>query len=163
MTIAASLRQLGAVAMAAAAITTLGGLDAGPTLTYNPKHYQNNDPQWEVLNRTQIVADTAKGEYKATFPAALVARKGAVMKISGFILPLETTSRSAHFMLVRRNTGCPFCPPNAPTEAVEIFSRQPVRYTGEEIAVTGRLKLVPSSDQGLFFQLADADVVGPQS
>lgn len=163
MAIAGTLRRLGAVALAAAAITTLGGLDAGPTLTYNPRHYQNNDPQWEVLNSTRIVADTAKGEYKATFPPALVARKGAQMKISGFILPLETTSRSAHFMLVRRNTGCPFCPPNAPTEAVEIFSRQPVRYTGEEIVVTGRLKLVPSSDQGLFFQLTDTDVVSPQS
>jgi hypothetical protein len=129
MTVAKALRQLGAVALAAAAITTLGGLDAGPTLTYNPKHYQNNDPQWEVLNSTRIVADTARGEYRATFPPALVARKGGMMKISGFILPLETTSRSAHFMLVRRNTGCPFCPPNAPTEAVEIFSRQPVRYS----------------------------------
>ena len=167
MTIAASLRQLGAVALAAAAITTLcawySAPASGPALTYNPKHYQNNDPQWEVLNRTQIVADTAKGEYKATFPPALAAKQGSVMKISGFILPLETTSRSAHFMLVRRNTGCPFCPPNAPTEAVEIFSRQPVRYTGEEIVVTGKLKLVPSSDQGLFFQLTDTDVVSPQS
>jgi hypothetical protein len=61
-------------------------------------------------------------------------------------------------MLVRRNTGCPFCPPNAPTEALEVFSQKPVRYTGEEIVMTGRLKLVGASSEGLFFQLKDADV-----
>ena len=148
------------IAASIAAMITVAGLcgfDQAPVLTYDPNHYQINDPQWDVLNRTRIVADTAKGEYTATFPAALIARRGSVMKIAGFILPLETTSRSAHFMLVRRNTGCPFCPPNAPTEALEIFSKVPVRYTGEEIVVTGRLKLVASSDQGLFFQLTDAD------
>lgn len=132
--------------------------EAPPTLTYNPNHYQNNDPIWDVLNQAQVTADRERGEYHASFPAPLRARQNQPLIISGFILPLEPASLSAHFMLVRRNTGCPFCPPNAPTEAVEVFSRAPVRYTGEEVTASGRLTLVSSSAEGLFFRLDGAEV-----
>lgn len=132
-----------------------------PALTYDPKHFQNDDPVWDVLNRTRVVTDRAKGEYRATFPTDLKAREGAPFRIPGFILPLETSSRSVHFMIVRRNTGCPFCPPNAPTEAVEVRTPAPVSYTGDEVVASGRLHLVSSSADGLFFQLLDAVVVKP--
>ena len=131
---------------------------APPSLTYNPNHFVNNDPIWDVLNAAQVTANSARGEYLATFPAALRDRDNHPLRIAGFILPLEPSSQSAHFMLVRRNTGCPFCPPNAPTEALEVFSQKPVRYTGEEIVMTGRLKLVSASAEGLFYQLQDAEI-----
>lgn len=155
------LASLGSAALiATVAIGAAAPADAEqPALTYNPQHYQNNDPIWEVLNQTQVVANTASGQYQASFPRALVAISNKSLTIRGFILPLEATSRSAHFMLVRRNTGCPFCPPNAPTEAVEVFAAKPVDYTGEEIAVTGRLGLQGTSDQGLFFRLDSATAV----
>jgi hypothetical protein len=136
----------------------LCGFEQAPALTYNPTHHINNDPIWELLNQTKVVADRAKGEYTASFPPALVARENKLRKISGFILPLETTSQSAHSMLVRRNTGCPFCPPNAPIEAVEVFSQERVRYTGEEIAVSGQLKLIAASAEGLFYRQEGAVV-----
>jgi hypothetical protein len=146
------------IAVALVAAASIGLSAQAPALTYNPNHYVNNDPIWDVLNAAQVTANTARGEYVATFPAALRERDNRTLKIAGFILPLEPSSQSAHFMLVRRNTGCPFCPPNAPTEALEVFSQKPVRYTGEEIVMTGRLKLVSASSEGLFFQLQDADV-----
>jgi hypothetical protein len=154
-----ALRPTLAAVGAAALILGLGAADAPPTLTYNPNHYQNNDPLWEVLNQTQVTADTAKGEYRAKFPPGVLARGDKPVRITGFILPLEPKSYSAHFMLVRRNTGCPFCPPNAPTEAVEIFARKPFQYMGDEIAVTGRLQLVSASSEGLFYRIDSADVV----
>ena len=132
---------------------------AAPALTYNPQHYVNNDPVWDDLNAATVTADRAAGEYRAVFPRALQDRRDHALRIAGFILPLEASSRSAHFMVVRRNTGCPFCPPNAPTEAVEVFSDAPVSYTGQEVTATGRLKLVASSADGLFFRLEHASVV----
>ena len=143
---------------AAAAVLLLCGA-AAPTLTYNPNHYQNDDPIWALFNQTQVKTDMKAGEYRASFPAALVARQAKRLKVAGFILPLEPTSQSAHFGLMRRNTACPFCPPNAPTEAVEVFAKAPVRYTGEEVSMEGDLKLVAASDQGLFFRLENAVVV----
>ena len=151
-------RSLFTLALAVAAMATTA-FDAAPTLSYNPQHYVNNDPIWDQFNDTKITPDLKVGEYRASFPPSLTSRRDKSMKVSGFILPLEASSRSAHFMLVRRNTGCPFCPPNAPTEAVEIYAEQPVNYTGQEMAATGRLKLVASSADGLFFRLDQASVV----
>ena len=133
--------------------------DGAPALTYNPQHYVNNDPTWDRFNAARITPDMKVGEYRATFPPDLAARDNKPLRLAGFILPLEASTSSAHFMLVRRNTGCPFCPPNAPTEAVEVFSVRPVNYTGAEMAATGRLKLVASSADGLFFRLDGASVV----
>ena len=132
-----------------------------PPLAYNPQHYVNNDPIWSRLDKTGVTADRARGVYVAAFPADVRGLQGGTVRIAGFILPLEASPASAHFSLVRRNTGCPFCPPNAPTEAVEVFARAPVRYTGEEVALTGRFELVASSGDGLFYRLRDAAPASP--
>jgi hypothetical protein len=139
-------------------VVTLCGFDAGTQLTYNPAHYENNDPIWDLLNKATVVSDMAKGEYSAKFPATLVALQSKPFRISGFITPLETSRASTHFLLVRRNTGCPFCPPNAPTEAIEVLSQTPIKYTGEEIALVGHFKLISSSAEGLFYRLDDAEI-----
>jgi hypothetical protein len=153
------LTRRAALVCGSGAVLVLCGAAEAPTLTYNPNHYINDDPVWTLLNETQVIADPKKGEYRATFSPALLARQAKRLRVVGFILPLEATSQSAHFSLVRRNTGCPFCPPNAPTEAVEVFAKTPIRYTGEELAMEGDLKLVAASDQGLFFRLQNAEVV----
>ena len=141
--------------LAAAAVLGLCAMQA-PTLTYDPRHYQNDDPVWTLLNKTQVTPDKARGVYVASFPAALQRQAGGPFTLAGFILPLQASPVSRHFMLVRRNSGCPFCPPNAPTEALEIMADAPVAYTGEEVKITGRLKLIASSDDGLFFRLENA-------
>ena len=141
--------------LAAAALAGLCALQA-PALTYNPKHFENNDPLWTLFNETRVTPDKARGVYLASFPAKLTADEGAPLRVVGFILPLEASPSSRHFMLVRRNTGCPFCPPNAPTEAVEVMAQAPVAYTGEEVRMSGRLRLVASSGDGLFFRLDEA-------
>ena len=141
--------------LALAAVVGLGAMQA-PALTYNPKHFENNDPLWTLLNETRVTPDKARGVYLASFPARLSAGEGSPLRVAGFILPLEASPSSRHFMLVRRNSGCPFCPPNAPTEAVEVMAQEPVAYTGEEVRMSGRLRLVPSSGDGLFFRLEGA-------
>ncbi len=78
--------------------------------------------------------------------------------ITGYMLPVEPTTHSAHFVLTRRSAGCPFCPPNEPTEAIEIFSDKPVDYTQAPITITGRLHLVATSETGLFYRLDHARV-----
>ena len=87
-------------------LVALCAFDGAPTLTYDPKHFQNNDPIWDALNRTTIKADPERGVYEAKFPPALAAKRGRPLQIAGFILPLEASAASAHFSLVRRNTGC---------------------------------------------------------
>jgi hypothetical protein len=122
-------------------------------------HYTNNDPNWAILREAVVSEDRAKGILSAAFPRDLTALEGHTFQISGFMTPLEVTERTAHFILTRRSTTCPFCPPNEPTEAVEVKLSQPTAFTNEEVAVSGRLRLVASSDQGLFYRLEISSVL----
>ena len=121
-------------------------------------HPESLDPAWDLLTQSKTGIYRKSGVYTATFPPFLRDLAGKPFKIEGFILPLEPGRDATHFALTRRNSGCPFCPPNEPTEAVEVRLRRPVRISPDLLMVTGRLVLHGSSNQGLFYELADASV-----
>ena len=153
-------RVLGACALGAVLFVITGGLvKVAPTTAQQKalaQHYTNNDPIWGVLTSAVVSEDRAKGQLDAVFPPAVAALKGATVTVSGFMTPLEAQPRVRHFILTRRSTVCPFCPPNSPSEAVEVRLETPVAVTAEEVTVAGRLSLVAASDEGLFYSLADA-------
>jgi hypothetical protein len=74
------------------------------------------------------------------------------------MMPLDAKLQSNHFIILRRSPGCPFCPPNAVGEAVEVITKTPIRYTQELTSVEGVLQLEPTSSEGLFFRLSGAKV-----
>ena len=117
-----------------------------------------DDARWVFFNDAKIVADTKRGVYTATFPGTLGKMDNIPLTISGYMLPIEATTHSAHFIITRRLTGCPFCPPNEPTEAIEVFATAPADYTQSIITVTGQLKLVRESSQGLFYRIEGAKI-----
>ena len=117
-----------------------------------------DDLQWVGFNDAKIVADSKRGVYTATFPPLLAKMNNVALSISGYMLPIEATTHSAHFIITRRLTGCQFCPPNEPTEAIEVFANAPVDYRQTVVTVAGRLRLVSESSQGLFYRLEGAKV-----
>ncbi|MBE7218565.1 MAG: DUF3299 domain-containing protein [Caulobacteraceae bacterium] len=125
-----------------------GGADGAPD--------HPDDPRWIEFRGVKVTADKAHGVLVAQFPRDLTSIAGKPLEIGGYIMPLEATTTTRHFILTRRSTGCPFCPPNEANEALEVFLTKPVHYEQRQFFVKGRLKLVPTSNQGLFFQLVDA-------
>jgi len=117
-----------------------------------------DDLQWLVFHGAKIAGDQAAGTYNATFGPFLQKMEGQHIAITGYILPLGATQTTTHFVLTRRSAGCPFCPPNEPTEAIEIFADRFVKTTPAPITVEGKLHLVAHSDQGLFFRIDGAKV-----
>ena len=117
-----------------------------------------DDLQWVFFHDAKITADDAKGLYLATFPPSLRKEDGVHFSITGYMLPVEASPTSAHFVLTRRSAGCPFCPPNEPTEAIEVFAAKPYAYTQSPVTVEGTLHLVGRSARGLFFRLDKAKV-----
>lgn len=115
-----------------------------------------DDLRWTFFNDVKIVADNARGIYRATFGTALAKMEGHPLTITGYMLTLEPRTRSRHFLLTRRSTGCPFCPPNEPTEVIEIMTVAPVDYTQQPVTIAGRIHLVADSAQGLFYQMNGA-------
>ena len=119
-----------------------------------------DDLRWVLFHGAKIAADEKKGIYTATFSPSLAKMNGHSLSITGYMLPIETGTRVAHFILTRRSSGCPFCPPNEPTEAIEIFSAAPVDYTQAPVTIEGQLHLVARSELGLFYRLDHAKVKG---
>ena len=119
-------------------------------------HYTNNDPGWTLLRQASVTEDRAKGLLTARFTPELEKLSGRPFQISGFMTPLEASNQTRHFIITRRSTTCPFCPPNEPTEAVEVRLDQPTSFSNEEVVVSGRMTLVTASDEGLFYSLSTA-------
>lgn len=123
-----------------------------------PGHVQNNDPNWGVLNGAQVAVDEARGLMTAQFTDAIRGMQGHSLTIGGFLMPLDANAAFTHFVLTRRNSSCPFCPPNLPTEAIEVFAARPLEYGPDEYSVSGTLQLVQTSADGLFYRMANASV-----
>lgn len=149
---------LARVALAGAAVVVLCGFQifgpSGGGGDGSPDH--PDDPRWIEFRGVKTVVDRKRGVVTAQFPRELTAIDGRELDIGGYILPLESTALTSHFILTRRSTGCPFCPPNEANEALEVHLAKPIHYEQRQFFVKGRLKLVTTSEQGLFFQLVDA-------
>lgn len=115
-----------------------------------------DDPRWAQFRGVKVTVDKARGVLVAQFPPDLKAGDGKEMDIGGYLLPLQSTSEMDHFVLTRRSSGCPFCPPNEANEALEVFLKKKITYEQRQFFVKGRLHLVSTSNQGLFFRLEDA-------
>ena len=111
---------------------------------------------WRVLATTRITENTNAGTFAAIHPPAVRALVGTNITISGFMLPLDTTPRSRHFMLSRLTPVCFFCPPGGPNEVIEIYSSTPIAITDRLVTVTGRFVLTNDVEKGLFFRINNA-------
>lgn len=134
----------------------------GDTVVINGKtvHLATSDPSWKLLNSAKVTTDRKRGVMLAAFPGPLAQLNGKTMAIGGFILPLEATPQFTRFLLTKTNYACGFCPPPAPTETIEVrLGRGKVRATLDEIRVRGRLELVGSSEESVFYRMHDATVL----
>lgn len=147
--------RLKSIAWLAVALATMGMTREQLPSGLAPDH--DEAPIWGIMKAgTRFQVDRAKGLYVASFDKTMKASEGQRFTISGYILPLDAGRNFTHFVITRRNTGCPFCPPNEMGEAVEVFSRKPIAYSTEEVTFVGRLRLISSSTDGLFYRLEDA-------
>lgn len=142
---------VGGAATASASVTNWGPNGNG-TLTHE------DDLQWLLFHNTRITADQAAGVYMASFNPLLLKMEGQPISITGYMLPLQASFASGHFILTRRSPGCPYCPPNEPTEAIEIFTPQLIKPTPSPLTVEGKLHMVSRSEQGLFFRIDNARI-----
>lgn len=150
---------LKSAAILGALIPLMGfAVQQAPMPAWVPGHIENNDPNWGILNGAQTSIDEARGVMTAQFTDMIRHMDGQTVTIGGFILPLDSQQQFSHFVLTRRNSGCPFCPPNLPTEAVEVFATAPVRFDPNEFAATGRFQIIQSTSEGLFYRLNNARV-----
>lgn len=118
---------------------------------------------WELLSSVDIVKgyDDFMGTEveKPEFSDELLDARGSQITLEGFIIPLEQDQSQDYFVLSRfPYASCFFCGAAGPETVVEVYADQKIKYTDEQVIVTGTLFLNDDNPFQLFYILKDAEV-----
>lgn len=112
-------------------------------------------PLWDALRRTRITIDERTQLFQARHPASVRALEGRAVTVRGYMLPLEATSRTRHFLISPYTPVCFFHPPAEPNEVIEVRLSRPIEAGYHLVEVTGVLRLANDGEKGLFFVIPE--------
>lgn len=112
------------------------------------------NPIWHTFLACKIGYNNKTGLYSIALTPEAKAMAGKVVSLSGFVLPLDGSDRTKHFLLTRRTPVCAFCPPGEPNEVVEIISPKAIPWTEKMVTVTGPVALINNGEKGMFFKIS---------
>ncbi len=110
---------------------------------------------WHILARVNYTRVNDKTVLQ--FDDGINALDGKVVKLRGFVTPLDSTRDQRHFILSSKPPTCPYCLPAGPEEMVEIFGKSPVRYSFDPITVSGKFGIRHAGDGGFFYRMVSAE------
>jgi hypothetical protein len=158
----AVIAVIGSLALPAGAFTlTQEPLPIDP-FQHNPRDLEvEGAVPWDLLRDLDVAAASRQpGQTKATmsFPPAVEKLDRQEVKLVGFLYPLATEERTAHFLLTAYPPTCPFCLPGGAADMVEVRAAEPVAVGFDPIVLTGRLALLRDDPSGLLYRLEGARV-----
>lgn len=109
---------------------------------------------WRILAQVDLVKQDNR--YSARFSPEVLGLADKVVKLRGFVFPLEAGDKQKRFLLASSAPTCAFCMPGGPESLVEVIPRDPVKYGFEPITVTGRFTVLKNDPTGLYYRLTDA-------
>lgn len=109
---------------------------------------------WKLLGSVKTRAERQR--LRPIFPADVRALDRQIVKVQGFMMPLDASERQHHFLLSAVPTTCSFCIPAGPEGLVEVRAKTPVRYSVDPVVVEGRLSVLDNDPYGLFYRLTEA-------
>jgi hypothetical protein len=98
-----------------------------------------------------------KDRYVPQFAADVAALDQKVVKVQGFMMPLQMGDKQSHFVLSAMPQSCSFCLPGGPESMVEVKTRTPVKYTFDAMVLSGKLSVLKEDPTGVFYRLTDAE------
>ncbi|MDX1975070.1 MAG: DUF3299 domain-containing protein [Rickettsiales bacterium] len=119
---------------------------------------QSSHKLWQSFAACKVSINQKSGFFQIAYSDEVKAMDGTQVTVHGFILPLEAKVKFSHLLLSKRTPTCPFCPPGEPNEVVEVFTKEPMEWREDMIALRGTLTLVNDGDKGIFFRLNDATI-----
>ena len=112
-----------------------------------------SDPLWTKLSKCGVGYNEENGIYSLKITPEVKALDGKTVTLRGFILPMDGSDRSSHFLITRNTPVCLYCPPGGPNEVVEVNSATPIAWTRAVVEVEGKLNVINNGEQGLFFEI----------
>lgn len=114
---------------------------------------------WKTLLHSKISYSAKPPHITATKPAEIKAMNGRTLTVDGFMLPMDESEYSKHFLLSKRTPTCPFCPPGEPNEVIEVFATKGIYYDDSLLTMQGTFSLTNNTENGIFFVLKNAAVM----
>ncbi len=111
---------------------------------------------WPQLMHTKIHTDYVSGIHTADIADDVKTMAGKPMTIGGFMVPLDVSSETSHFLLSRKSSTCPFCSSGEPNEIIEVFMEKPLGWSDDRIIISGLFELTNNTKAGIFYKLGNA-------
>lgn len=108
-------------------------------------------PLWTTLRQTRISIDERTQLFRAVHPGPVRVLAGSRVTVRGYMLPLEASDRTRHFLVSPYTPVCFFHPPAEPNEVIEVKLSRPIDAGYHLVEVSGVLKLADNGEKGLFF------------
>ena len=119
---------------------------------------QSHSAVWAEFTKCKVSLNDNTGMYSINVTPEVRALSGQTITVSGFVMPLDGSDHTKHFLLTRRTPVCMFCPPGEPNEVVEVLSPHAIPWTDKLVTVSGPLSLINNGEKGMFFKVAAATV-----
>lgn len=111
---------------------------------------------WRVLAQVELVKQNSK--LLPTFASTVAALDGKVIRVQGFMMPLDIGDKQRRFLLVAAPPHCTFCLPAGPDAMIEVRAKSDVRYGFDAVSLSGKLQVLKDDPAGLYYRLVDAVV-----
>lgn len=108
---------------------------------------------WTLL--ASVSTRPEKGRLVPTFPPAVRDLHNTVVKVQGFMMPLQAAAGHTHFILSASSSTCAFCVSGGPETMIEVRTKRPVKYSIDPLIIEGRLAVLTSDPSGLYYRLTD--------
>jgi hypothetical protein len=119
---------------------------------------KSQSPVWGKFLQSKVSYNSRTGIYSIAVTPEVKALAGKTITVNGFVLPLDGSDHTSHFLLTRNTPVCMFCPPGEPNEVVEVVSPHPIEWTAKIVNVTGPLSLINNGEKGMFFKVVANEV-----
>jgi hypothetical protein len=113
---------------------------------------------WTVLQQAKTVQKQDK-KFGPEFTRDIKALDRKDVKLFGFMMPLDQSTKQKRFLLAAYPPHCAFCMPSGPESLVEVIAETPVEFTFEPIVVAGRLAVL--ENDVVYYRLTNAAAVKP--
>lgn len=113
---------------------------------------------WRVLAQVELVKQNSK--MLPTFASDVAVLDGKIIRVQGFMMPLDIGDKQRRFLLVAAPPHCSFCLPAGPDAMIEVRAKTDVRYGFDAVSLSGKLQVLKDDPAGLYYRLVDA-VVAP--
>lgn len=110
---------------------------------------------WKLLSQVEPIK--IKDRLVPQFSDAVLALDQKMVKVQGFMLPLEAGAKVSHFLLSAIPQSCPFHLHVGGAESVvEVRTAKPMAFTWDGVILTGKLSVLKSDPEGVLYRLTDA-------